>query len=127
MLPPATAQGAVELHDGDGLPLLRVHEVEFRGGKTRVRGQNLEISSSTALISQPRERRGILRRRNKFFLLLAVHALFVQRNQRIGNVAKSGGDGLLVVKNHLLLGFARKLELTAKLAALKDRLRECTD
>jgi len=36
-LTPATAEGAVELNDGDGFALLGVHETEFRGVEAGIR------------------------------------------------------------------------------------------
>src|ERR1700730_5216897 len=127
LLSPAAAQGAVELHDGYGFALLGVHQIEFRGIKTGVRGEHLEVSGGAALISKTREPGGVLCSCDELFLFFAVHALFVMRDQGVGNVAESGSDGLLVVENHLFLGFTRKLELAAKLAAFKVRLRERAD
>ena len=48
------------MNDGDGFALLSVHEIEFRGIKAGVRGQNFQVSCGAALISNTCEPRGIL-------------------------------------------------------------------
>ena len=65
---------------------------------------------------------GILCGFHELLLLLAIHALFVQRDQGIRYVAKRSSDGFLVGDHQLLVGSFGLIQLAAQFAAFKEWL-----
>lgn len=96
----------------------------FTGGKFSMVVSAIFMTAATvALVSNARKACRIFRSINELFLLLPCISLLADRDQRVRNIMKGGGDCLLIVQHYLLLGFLRQLKLSAQLATFEDGLR----
>jgi hypothetical protein len=104
---------------------LRSSKSELRAVQVRVIRQDLKIARRTSLVTHARQPHRVLSGCRLLLLLLTILARLVVRDQSVGDIAKSSGDGLLIGIEKFFVGCLGQTIVIAYLAAVKDRLAEC--
>src|ERR1051325_7666118 len=117
---PPTAKGPIEFDDTEHLIEFGLDDGVFGGEKLLLLEQDFVVARLSRLIALESNLDGVAVGFDGTFLLEAGLGVTLARNQRIGNLTKSGQHGGLILQPILLAHGASLLKLRDEAATLKD-------
>src|SRR2546426_9938382 len=120
-LPPAAAQSLVELNQGKQLVASRLSQAQLGGEQIAIGVEGVELRIHAALIPQVSQARPVLQRSYQQFLLRANLFDLAILDERVGDLAERGFDGLLILRQRQLPLRFGKSDARFDAARVKDR------